>query len=382
MAFIRDRWYFTNPASGRRKKTDRYGKGLRWQVEYTNGDGDVRRKSFAYRELADAFCTEVKAEQHRGVYRRGTGRETFQDVAKQWLDAQIHLRDTSRNAARIRLEKTVYPSLGSRPITLISQADVQAAVAAWALDYAPSTVRLAYGYMSSVFHYAVARELIPRSPCVKIRLPRESTDKIVPLADETVARVAAAVPAHLEAMVWLIAATGLRGGEARALTWDRVHETHLVVDRQIVALDAGHPMWGPTKTESSRRKITIGPMVHAMLTKHREMFGEGAGETVFRSATGQPVMRSTMSRAWRTARSKAPLAGAGWHQLRHYHASKLIAAGLSPVAVAHRLGHKDATETLQTYAHLWPSEDAVMAAQGDEIVAPVMGGNVRALRTS
>lgn len=382
MAHVIDRWHAINSETGRKKRTDRYGKGLRWQVEYINGDGAKRRRSFAYRELADAFCTEVKAEQHRGVYRRGNGRETFQDVAGQWLDAQIHLRDSSRDAARIRLEKTVYPSLGARPVTLISQADVQAAVASWALGYAPSTVRLAYGYMSSVFHYAVARELIPRTPCVKIRLPRETTDKVVPLADETVAQIAAAVPAHLEAMVWLIAATGLRGGEARALTWDRVHDTHLVVDRQIVELDAGHPVWGPTKTESSRRKVTIGPMVHAMLAEHRKMFGEGPDGVVFRSATGQPVMRSTMSRAWRNARAKAPLAGAGWHQLRHYHASKLIGAGLSPVAVAHRLGHKDATETLQTYAHLWPSEDAVMAAQGDEIVAPVMGGNVRALRNA
>ena len=223
MAHVIDRWHAINSETGRKKRTDRYGKGLRWQVEYVNGDGAKRRRSFAYRELADVFCTEVKAEQHRGVYRRGTGRETFQDVAEQWLDAQIHLRDTSRDAARIRLEKTVYPSLGSRPITLIAQADIQAAVASWALDYAPSTVRLAYGYMSSVFHYAVARELIPRTPCVKIRLPRETTDKVVPLSDETVAAVAAAAPAHLEAMVWLIAATGLRGGEARALTWDRVH---------------------------------------------------------------------------------------------------------------------------------------------------------------
>jgi integrase len=43
----------------------------------------------------------------------------------------------------------------------------------------------------------------------------------------------------------------------------------------------------------------------------------------------------------------------------------LIAAGLSVTAVAARLGHKDSTETLRTYAHLWPNDEerAVQAVQ-------------------
>ncbi|MHA7296890.1 tyrosine-type recombinase/integrase [Pseudarthrobacter raffinosi] len=72
--------------------------------------------------------------------------------------------------------------------------------------------------------------------------------------------------------------------------------------------------------------------------------------------------------AWQTARKVLPGIGDGWHQLRHHHASLLIAAGLSPVAMAHRLGHKDATETLQTYAHLWPNDDERMAAASDGLL--------------
>lgn len=47
-----------------------------------------------------------------------------------------------------------------------------------------------------------------------------------------------------------------------------------------------------------------------------------------------------------------------FHQLRHTYASLLIEAGESVTVVAARLGHKNATETLQTYSHLWPSSDA------------------------
>ena len=50
-------------------------------------------------------------------------------------------------------------------------------------------------------------------------------------------------------------------------------------------------------------------------------------------------------------------AGITLHQLRHTYASLLIDGGESVTVVADRMGHKNATETLQTYSHLWPSSD-------------------------
>jgi integrase len=47
----------------------------------------------------------------------------------------------------------------------------------------------------------------------------------------------------------------------------------------------------------------------------------------------------------------------GFHGLRHYFASVLIAAGLDVRTVQARLRHDSATTTLETYAHLWPTSD-------------------------
>ena len=53
----------------------------------------------------------------------------------------------------------------------------------------------------------------------------------------------------------------------------------------------------------------------------------------------------------------------GPHQLRHHYASLLIEHGESAKVVQKRLGHSSATETLNTYAHLWPdSEDSTREA--------------------
>ncbi|WP_395858382.1 hypothetical protein [Arthrobacter sp. KBS0702] len=87
----------------------------------------------------------------------------------------------------------------------------------------------------------------------------------------------------------------------------------------------------------------------------------GPGRIIFQSS-GRAINRHTANEAWRHARTKVTGLGDGWHELWPYHASQQIAGGMSPVAVAHRLGHKDATETLRTYAHLWPDDDTRAAA--------------------
>jgi hypothetical protein len=50
-------------------------------------------------------------------------------------------------------------------------------------------------------------------------------------------------------------------------------------------------------------------------------------------------------------------AGTGFHSLRDYFASLLIRHGESVKTVPARLGHASATETLDTYSHLWPDCD-------------------------
>jgi integrase len=43
--------------------------------------------------------------------------------------------------------------------------------------------------------------------------------------------------------------------------------------------------------------------------------------------------------------------------LRHFFASGLIAAGCDVVTVQRALGHRNASVTLSTYSHLWPTAE-------------------------
>ncbi|MEK8228736.1 tyrosine-type recombinase/integrase [Oerskovia sp. M15] len=77
-----------------------------------------------------------------------------------------------------------------------------------------------------------------------------------------------------------------------------------------------------------------------------------------------------MTRAVRDARAAAGLPEEfRFHDLRHYFASLLIAAGADVKVVQARLRHASAKTTLDTYAHLWPDTEEATRAAVAEVLA-------------
>ncbi len=69
------------------------------------------------------------------------------------------------------------------------------------------------------------------------------------------------------------------------------------------------------------------------------------------------------------------------HDLRHYFASGLIAAGCDVVTVQRALGHSSAAITLGTYSHLWPDSDDRTRRAANAMFAEVIGIPADSLRT-
>lgn len=62
-----------------------------------------------------------------------------------------------------------------------------------------------------------------------------------------------------------------------------------------------------------------------------------------------------------------------FHDLRHFYASLLINHGESVKVVQARLGHASASETLDTYAHLWPDNEERTRAAVDDVLGRDLG---------
>jgi integrase len=347
-------------------------RGNRWRARYRRPDGTETSKSFARKVDAEQFLTHVEHSKLTGGYvDPSAGRVTFGAYAERWRAMQVH-RPSTAVQVESNLRRHVLPFLGDRPIGAIRPSEIQAWVKGRSAVLAPATVELVYRYVVAIFRAAVADRLITASPCVGVKLPKIDRAHVVPPAPDVVEAIADALPGRYRALVVLAAGTGLRQGECFGLTVDRVDflRRRLTVDRQLVLLPgAGGPVLAPPKTEASYRSVPLPVVVVAALAAHLAAFPAGTDGLVFTDDRGRPIRRTRFSDAWRPAVARAGVPGCRFHDLRHLYASLLIRHGESVKTVQARLGHASATETLDTYGHLWPdSEDrtreAVDAALG------------------
>jgi integrase len=163
----------------------------------------------------------------------------------------------------------------------------------------------------------------------------------------------------------LVAFTGLRQGEVVALQWDAVDLSGgtLTVERSIGKGMDGNYTKSP-KSDAGRRVVELDPELVAMLKAHRKAqaarrlaIGSGWRDNglVFCEVDGSPIRPERLSKRWSdlVKRHAGPLGlpAVRFHDLRHGHATALLAAGVRPDVVSERLGHSNVGFTLSTYAH-------------------------------
>jgi integrase len=357
----------------------------KWRARYRDSSGREHAKHFDRKTDAQRWLDEVTASVVTGQYvDPNAGRMTFREYAEQWRGAQVH-RPSSQAHVETMLRRHAYPTLGDRPLATILPSEVQAWVKRLSVGgedrkpLAPSTVSVVHSIVSSVFRAAVRDRRIPANPCEGTRLPKRERSKVVPITTEQVERLTAAMPDELRALVTFAAGTGVRGGELRGLTLDRVHflRREVTIDRQLVGVDGVAPIWGPPKTEASYRTVPLPNVVLEALQQHLAAYDVEPDGLLF-TLGGLSISRQAFGHQWRTpARAAGIPSGQGLHALRHYYASLLIRHGESVKTVQARLGHASAAETLDTYSHLWPDSDD----RTRDAVDAVLGAGADSLRT-
>jgi integrase len=352
-----------------------------WRARYRDEAGKEHARHFVRKVDAQSWLDTVTASLVRGDYvAPSAGDESVQVFAERWLAMQP-LRASSSYNYRSHLTRHVYPAFGSRKLSGVQPSDVQSWVKRLELGdpsrkvrpLAPSTIGVVHAIFFSLMAAAVLDRKIKTNPCESTKLPKDAKDRqVVPMSTEQVRTVELGMPPELRAMIVLGAGTGIRQSEALGLTVDRVDflRKALRVDRQLIAVPGEPARLGPPKTRASVRTIPLPSVVVDVLAEHLATYavhetGELAGLIFTRtwplpdgSTIREPWTRQRFGHVWRPVARAAGLApGTGFHALRHYYASLLIRHGESVKTVQARLGHASATETLDTYSHLWPDSD-------------------------
>jgi len=353
----------------------------RWRARYRERPGGPQRARHFDRKVdAERFIARVQGQLLDGSYiDPNAGQTTLAEYATAWQKSQLH-RPTTVMQVDAHLRNHVMPFFGDRPIASIRPSELQAWVRGRAEVLAPATVEVVYRIFAAVLNTAVDDRLLARSPASGIRLPRQTRHEVQPPAVEQVEALIETMPDRYKALVVLAAGTGLRQGECFGLTVDRVDflRRTITVDRQLILPGSGEPQFGPPKTAASGRTVPLPKVVGESLAAHLERRPATENGLIFTNERGGPLRRNRFGEIWRAAASRAELDGLRFHDLRHFYASLLIRHGESVKVVQARLGHASASETLDTYSHLWPdNEERTRAA-----VDLVLGGRAAANHTA
>ena len=235
-----------------------------------------------------------------------------------------------------------------------------------ASGYALTTIKKQYHLISEYLTYANLNGIILRPLHKGVRLPSESVVKkhkrsVVAYNREEQSRLTTVlfqrlnVPACCAAL--LMMETGIRIGEAMALTWDDVdwNRRSLRVSKTVVRLrdcKRNHVQYS-AKSFSSNRTIPLSRRAYDLLKHMHEEDGYSLYGYVFRGRDGKYMSYEAARCHIQKACEDAGVPYYGQHVFRHTFATNCYNKGCDVKILSKFLGHSDVTVTYNTYIHLF-----------------------------
>lgn len=365
--------------------------GLRWRAVWP--DPATRRevsRSFRRKKDAEEFRTHMEHQLRSGLYRDPRhANKVFSDVAAEWLQSKLSVRDSTRSRSEQALLTWVLPAWGNRTIGSITRVEVQRWVAALSAGTAPheyrsrrepkplgaNTVIFQLKCLSGPMAFALENDWIAQSPVRNIELPKKPRKRHVYLDHlqvEALADAAREISGRDTdaALVRFLAYTGVRIGEALALTRDprvlRLSKGRIRIEQTWSQVGSRFVLESPKTGEE--REVPIAPFLVPELMMLLESSPNRDGWLFSAARGGRIDPHNWRDRVWHPAVRAAGLGPLGLtpHKLRHTAASMAINANANVKVVQQMLGHATATETLDTYGHLWPDRlDEVSLAMNE-----------------
>ncbi|MCL4474294.1 MAG: site-specific integrase [Actinobacteria bacterium] len=365
-------------------------RGGTWTIIYDLGrdiDGKRQQKwkgGFRTKKEADAELNKILHELNSGAYTEPS-RVSVAGYMRKWLKEYAKHNVTGRTYVRYEeiVEKHLIPALGRNVLPELRPAQISAyyseALSNGRLNgkggLSAKTVRQHHAVLRKALEQAVQWQMINRNPAAAVAAPKPKQREMTALNDDQLAELLHAVEGTQNYIPILLAATtGMRRGEIFGLKWHDVDlekpEPILHVSRAVQVVNGQVSLKEP-KTQKGRRGIVLYPLTVMALKKHRIEQNENRlklgssyqdNDLICARTDGTPVNVDTFSKTFAQIIRKTGLPVCRLHDLRHSHATSLLAQNTNPKIVSERLGHANINITLDTYSHVLPGlqEEAVL----------------------
>ncbi|MCW5695318.1 MAG: site-specific integrase [Bauldia sp.] len=383
-----------------------------WVVDYRDGGGVRRLRTFARKKDADAFAASTSVEVRDGTHVADRATVTVEEAGREWIktgeNSDPPLELSTLDQRRQHLDLHIAPLIGREKLSKLNVPGVRAFQDRLREKGASADmVKRVTVSLGSLFADAQERGVAARNPVAELakrrgrgrasqgtrrQKKRLEVGVDIPSPAEIGAILRHAKGRYRPLIVTAIF-TGMRASEIRGLRWQDVDlkegKIHIRqrADRYHSARhrEAGHNPIGMPKSEDGQRTIPLPPLVSNILREWKLQCPKGELDLVFPTGAGAieyhsnivsrgllPAMLAAGVTVETDERDEAgnPILApkyTGLHALRHFYASWCInrrADGgleLPPKVVQTRMGHASITMTMDVYGHLFPSTNDAKA---------------------
>lgn len=419
MASIRERngSYQITVSCGR----DIYGKKLRETTTFTPDPALTPKKK---QKAVEEFARQFEAQVMNGVAMDGH-KITLKEFVERWQTeyAAQKLEPGTVEHYMQELDAKVLPTLGHMKLSELRPTNLNAFFLSLGKDgarkdgkaggYSKGSIMKTFNVLSSVLRTATEWEIIDRNPCDKVRIRAEdAADKIKFFTEDQAVKflnfiekpyiiktkghtriddtgkaykvgdyeTIKTLPEQFRVLFNLAIFGGLRKGELLALQWNDIDfETDTVKVSKAVSVVAGKQICKSPKTKTSNRVVSIPHFLTLRLQALRTsqlryrlslgdywqgdnwIFTQDNGK-MMNYSTPYHVFQETIARYNDGKKPDEQLPAIPFHGLRHTSATLLIACHQDVRTVSSRLGHAQASTTMNIYAHALKECDRKAAA--------------------
>jgi integrase len=330
------------------------------------------RRGFKSRKEADLALARIKLQINQGEYKK-TQAETYEDVYNLWIS---HYENTVEESTFIKtlgiFHNHILPAMGNYKIDKINIDACQRHLDEWASKL--KNFRMVKAYASKVVDFAIKRGYVKTNYFTLVEMPKKNKKVSVEENETENFYTKEQLKTFLKFMEQennfkayvlfrLLSYSGMRKGEALALTWKDVDfkKNEIRINKAISRGKNNLLYLKTTKTGVSRTikmDLTTMNVLKKWIKRQREEYltlGFNTSQTkqlVFSNEKNEFLQPTKTTKWLEHILNKYSLPKITTHGFRHTHCSLLFEAGISIKEVQDRLGHSDVQTTLNIYAHV------------------------------
>lgn len=276
-------------------------------------------------------------------------------------DKKNELKARSITGKKYMINTHIIPYLGQQSMNSITPSDIirwQSAIIE--KGYKPTYLRMIGNQLTALFNHAHNIYGLKNNPCKKVKkMGKSDADKLSFWTKEEYDKFIATISHDsmyytiFQILFW----TGCREGELLALTRNDIDfkSRTINIDKTYFRANKQDVITTP-KTDGSIRIVAIPDFLAQEIKEYVErLYDYPTAARLF------PVTARAVQKKLKYQIEKANVTPIRVHDLRHSHVAFLINEGVQPLLIKERLGHKDIKITMNTYGHLYPSQQRALA---------------------